>query len=64
NAPEFNGRLELSFSGSQNGKPWASTLPGGGQALRIKQYGRIEGAIETGLIPAALRQLRRLRESM
>jgi hypothetical protein len=46
NAPEFNGRLELSFSGSQNGKPWASTLPGGGQALKIKQYGRIEGVFE------------------
>jgi hypothetical protein len=46
NAPEFNGRLELSFSGIQNGKPWTATLPGGGQAIKLKQYGRIEGIFE------------------
>jgi hypothetical protein len=46
NAPEFSGRLELSFSGIQNGKLWTATLPGGGQAIKLKQYGRIEGIFE------------------
>jgi hypothetical protein len=46
NASEFNGVLELTFSGVLNGKPWSSTLPTGGQALKIKQYGRLEGVFE------------------
>jgi hypothetical protein len=45
NAPEFNGRLELSFTGVQNGKPWQATLPGGAQAFKLKQYGRFEGVL-------------------
>lgn len=43
NPPEFNGRLELSFTGMLNGKPWTAALPGGPQAFKLKQYGRIEG---------------------
>ena len=46
NAPEFNGQLALSFSGLQSGKPWLATLPGGAQALKLKQYGRFEGVFE------------------
>ncbi|MFZ4478467.1 MAG: DUF6776 family protein [Rhodoferax sp.] len=46
NPPEFNGRLELTFSGVQNGKPWLAALPGGGPALKLKQYGRVEGVYE------------------
>lgn len=46
NAPEFNGQMELSFSGLLHGKPWLSTLPGGAQALKLKQYGRMEGVFE------------------
>jgi hypothetical protein len=46
NAAEFNGRLDLSFSGLLNGKPWSATLPGGPQTLVIKQYGRLEGVFE------------------
>lgn len=45
-APEFKGQLELSFSGVLNGKPWLATLPGGAQAFKLKQYGRIEGVFE------------------
>lgn len=45
-APEFSGRLELSFSGLRNGKPWSATLPGGAQAFTLKQYGRMEGVFE------------------
>jgi hypothetical protein len=46
NAPEFNGRLELTFVGLQGGKPWTGSLPGGAQGLKLKQYGRIEGVFE------------------
>lgn len=45
-APEFKGQLELSFSGVLNGKPWLATLPGGAQAFKLKQYGRMEGVFE------------------
>jgi hypothetical protein len=46
NAPEFNGKLELSFSGLQAGKPWVATLPGGPQAIKLRQYARAEGVFE------------------
>lgn len=46
NAPEFNGRLELSFTGLQGGKPWSAPLPGGPQTLKFRQYGRVEGVFE------------------
>lgn len=46
NAPEFNGQLELTFTGLQAGKPWSSPLPGGAQTLKFRQYGRLEGVIE------------------
>ncbi len=43
NAPEFEGRLELTLSGNNNGKPWVSALPDGSLAIKIRQYGRLEG---------------------
>ena len=46
NAPEFAGRLELSFYGILNGKPWTGTLPDGGQTIAVRQYGRFEGEFE------------------
>ena len=46
NAPMFNGKLELTVSGTQAGKPWTMTLPGGPQALQFKQYRRIEGMLD------------------
>jgi hypothetical protein len=46
NPPAFSGQLELSFSGLQNGKPWMSALPGGAQAFKLQQYGRLEGVFE------------------
>ncbi|MEA3394073.1 MAG: DUF6776 family protein [Pseudomonadota bacterium] len=46
NAPEFNGRLELSFTGLQGGKPWSAPLPSGAQSLKFRQYGRLEGVFE------------------
>jgi hypothetical protein len=46
NAPDFSGKLEVSFAGTQNGKPWAGSLPGGPQELRFRQYGRTEGLFD------------------
>ena len=51
NAPEFAGRLELSFSGLLNGKPWSATLPEGSRAVAVRQYGRFDGEFE---LPAQL----------
>ncbi|WP_395667280.1 DUF6776 family protein [Rhodoferax sp.] len=46
NALEFSGTLDITFVGLQNGKPWSSALPGGPQAITLKQYGRLEGVFE------------------
>jgi len=46
NAPEFNGKLELTFSGLQNGKPWSMDLPAGAQPLQLTQYKRVEGLLD------------------
>lgn len=45
-APEFAGRLEVSFAGVANGKAWAAALPGGAQELKFRQYGRTEGVFD------------------
>lgn len=45
-APEFNGKLELTFNGAQAGKPWVVKLPAGAQVLQFKQYRRIEGVLD------------------
>lgn len=46
NAAEFKGKLELSFSGVREGKPWMMPLPGGAQPLQFRQYRRVEGMID------------------
>jgi hypothetical protein len=46
NPSEFSGKLELNFTGLLDGKPWSASLPGGPQAIRLTQYGRIEGVYE------------------
>ena len=46
NAPEFRGKLELSLSGTQDGKPWVMPLPGGAQPLQFRQYRRVEGLVD------------------
>jgi hypothetical protein len=46
NAQEYNGKLELSFTGTLNGKPWMMALPNGPVALQVKQYRRIEGVVD------------------
>lgn len=46
NAPEFRGRMELTVSGTLEGKPWTMPVPGGTQALQFRQYRRLEGMID------------------
>ncbi len=46
NAAAFNGKLEITVSGLQNGKPWMMSLPGGSQPLQLTQYRRAEGLLE------------------
>jgi hypothetical protein len=46
NAPEFKGKLELTFSGFENGKPWSMTLPSGPVPLQLTQYKRAEGLVD------------------
>ena len=46
NPLEFNGRLEVSFSGLLNGKPWTASLAGDAHAIKVKQYGRMDGEFE------------------
>lgn len=46
NAVEFNGKLEISFTGMAGGKLWTQPLPSGPQAIKVRQYGRIEGEFE------------------
>jgi hypothetical protein len=45
-APEFNGRLELVFTGVQGGKPWTASLAEGAQTLKLRQYARNEGLFD------------------
>jgi hypothetical protein len=44
--PDFNGKLELTFSGALAGKPWSMALPGGAQNLQVRQYRRVEGVLD------------------
>ncbi len=46
NAPDFNGKLDLTINGTLAGKPWTVNLPGGAQVLQFKQYRRIEGVLD------------------
>ena len=46
NAPDFNGKLDVTLNGLLAGKPWTATLPGGAQALKFNQYRRIEGVVD------------------
>ena len=46
NAPNFNGKLDLTISGTQAGQPWLMNLPGGAQVLQFKHYRRVEGVLD------------------
>ncbi|PPE70478.1 hypothetical protein IS481_15665 [Caldimonas thermodepolymerans] len=44
--PEFQGRYELTLSGTLDGRSWTQTMPEGPQPLQVKQYRRVEGVID------------------
>jgi hypothetical protein len=46
NAQQFNGRYELTLSGTLNGQPWTSAPAAAAQPLQVKQYARVEGMID------------------
>ena len=46
NAPDFNGKLDVTINGLVAGKPWTATLPNGAQLLQFKQYRRMEGVLD------------------
>ncbi|MEY3252244.1 MAG: hypothetical protein RL227_1217 [Pseudomonadota bacterium] len=43
---EFSGRYDILLDGALSGQPWRMSLPGGPQALTLRQYARVEGLIE------------------
>lgn len=43
---DFAGRYEVNLGGMLDGKPWSYTRPGGAQALRLKQYLRVDGVVD------------------
>jgi hypothetical protein len=46
NAPEFNGKLEITMVGTQAGKPWSMGLPSGAMQVSVRQSRRYEGVID------------------
>ncbi len=46
NPNEFKGKLDVTISGVLGGKPWMTSLPGGAQAIDVKQYRRLDGLID------------------
>lgn len=46
NAPEFKGQLEISFTGTLDGKPWTAQHASTPQAVLIKGYLRQEGLVD------------------
>ena len=43
--PEFKGRVELTLSGLQGGRPWSAATPVFEQVLSFRQYRRVEGTM-------------------
>ena len=46
---QFNGRYELTVSGTLDGQPWSSQASAATQPLQVKQYARVEGLIDCPL---------------
>ena len=46
NPAEFNGHMEITITGLLDGKPWTANLTGEPPAIKVKQYGRLDGAFE------------------
>jgi hypothetical protein len=53
---DFNGKYEITLTGTLDGQPWAQALPGGPQPLGFRQYQRVEGVIDYPTV-AVVKQL-------
>jgi hypothetical protein len=58
-AAPSEGRFELTLTGTQDGKPWTQSMPGGPQSFQLRQYLRLEGHLDHP--PAAVVKLVQLR---
>jgi len=45
-AGPFNGRYDITLSGTLDGKPWSHSPPEAAQPLVVKQYARVEGVVD------------------
>lgn len=43
---ELRGRYEVLLTGTLDGRPWSLGVPGGAKPFQLRQYARLEGAIE------------------
>lgn len=46
NAPEFNGKLEISLTGTRAGKPWSQMAGSGAQVIKFRQSQRVESIMD------------------
>jgi hypothetical protein len=46
NAVQFNGRYELTLSGTLDGQPWTSPPAASTSSLQVRQYARVEGMVD------------------
>ncbi|GAA6143075.1 DUF6776 family protein [Hydrogenophaga sp. 5NK40-0174] len=46
NAPDFHGELEISFTGSMDGKPWSKGHSSDSQRVTVNRYLRLEGLVD------------------
>lgn len=46
NLPTFDGRYDVTLTGTLDGKAWTFSPPAGGQPLQLKQYLRLDGLLE------------------
>ena len=46
NIPTFNGRYDVTLTGTLDGKAWTFSPAGGAQPLQLKQYLRLDGMVE------------------
>ncbi|MCE2917777.1 MAG: hypothetical protein LW768_19825 [Rubrivivax sp.] len=45
-APDFDGRWEVTLAGQLDGKPWTWRLPDGSRPLKVKMYARVDSTLE------------------
>jgi hypothetical protein len=46
NAPEFNGKIEVTLTGTQAGKPWTQVAGGSAQNIKFRQSQRVENVVD------------------